>query len=185
MLRSLKLTSRAIHAAPIGITLAMLAAGAASAQERCKMSSDLPAADAKFTQRLVLDVGDVPGHNIRLIELHKVFTNDTPNCEGLKRVEEWDRLFADYAEGLNGRAWGYFVTTLENGDKIFGEFSETGKTVVAKDGTKETTFEGTGRWTGGTGKYLGVRGLEWDHTIAEPSKGLNQIRSEAEYWFDK
>ena len=130
MLRSLKLTSPVLNVVPIGIALAMLAAGAASAQERCKMSYEIPAADSKFTQRHWLDVGDVPGHTIRIVEEHRVFTNDKPNCEGLKRVEEWDRMFADYVDGLNGRVWGYWVQTLENGDKIFGEFSGTAETVV-------------------------------------------------------
>jgi len=120
MLRSLKLTSRAIHAAPVGIALAILAASAASAQEKCKMSYDTPAGDTKFGQQLALDVGDVPGHQVRVVELHRVFTTAKPNCEGLKAVEEWDRLYTDYTNG-NGRNWGYWVQTLENGDKIFGE----------------------------------------------------------------
>jgi hypothetical protein len=184
MIRSLKHTSRAIHAAPVGVALAIFAAGAASAHEKCKMSWETPAADTKYGQQLALDVGDVPGHQVRIIEIHRVYPNDKPNCEGLKRVESWTRLYTDYTAG-NGRAWGYAVTTLENGDKIFGEFNGVSQTVVAPDGAKKITNEGTITWTGGTGKYLGVRGLEWDHTIAEPDKGLNQVRSEAEYWFDK
>jgi hypothetical protein len=40
-------------------------------------------------------------------------------------------------------------------------------------------------WTGGTGKYQGVRGIQWDSTVYDPDKNLNETRAEAEYWFVK
>jgi hypothetical protein len=184
MIRSLKYALWVIHAAPVGVALAIFAAGAASAQEKCKMSWDTPAADTKYGQQLALDVGDVPGHQVRVFEIHRVYTNDKPNCEGLKRVEQWSRLYSDYVD-RNGRVWGYDVTTLENGDKIFDEFSGLSQTVVAPDGAKKSTNEGMATFTGGTGKYLGVLGIEWVHTIFDLSKGMNQTQSEVEYWFDK
>ena len=38
---------------------------------------------------------------------------------------------------------------------------------------------------GGTGKYQGVRGLEWDHSTFDLDKGTGQSKAEAEYWFEK
>ena len=61
----------------------------------------------------------------------------------------------------------------------------TAQTVVAPDGAKKSTYEGTATWTGGTGKYLGVRGISWNHVIFDVSKGLNQQSGEVEYWFEK
>ena len=81
--------------------------------------------------------------------------------------------------------WGYDVYTLENGDKIYKEFSGTVQTVVGADGSKKSRYEGTTRWTDGTGKYQGVRGIEWDHVVADLDKGLNESKIEAEYWFEK
>ena len=48
------------------------------------------------------------------------------------------------------------MTLLENGDKIFAEFSGAAQTVVSLDGSKKSTFTGVHKWTGGTGKYQGA-----------------------------
>ena len=78
------------------------------------------------------------------------------------------------------------VTTFENGDKIFSKSTGTSQTTVAPDGSKkDSTEEGTEIWTSGTGKYKGVHGVQWNHGVFDIDKGLNQRRSEAEYWFDK
>jgi hypothetical protein len=57
--------------------------------------------------------------------------------------------------------------------------------MVAQDGSKKSTEEGTEVWTGGTGNYKGVHGVQWNHGIFDLDKGQNQRRSEAEYWFEK
>jgi hypothetical protein len=77
------------------------------------------------------------------------------------------------------------VYTLENGDKIFEEYSGAVQTRVGADGSKETSYEGTTRWTGATGKYQGVRGIEWNHAVIDYNKGLNETKYEAEYRFQK
>jgi hypothetical protein len=158
--------------------------GPLAAQEKCKMKWEIPAANSNFTQQHVIDVGDVPGHQVRILELHRIFPNDQPNCEGLKRVEEWSRGYSDYTD-RNGRVWGYRVVVLENGDKIFGEFSGTSQTVVGADGSKKSTYSGVVVNTGGTGKYQGVRGLQHESSQFDPEKNFNQSQSEVEYWLEK
>jgi hypothetical protein len=168
-------------------TTVMLCSAAASpltAQEKCKIKWENPAANSNYTQQHVIDVGDVPGHQIRIYELHHTFPNDQTNCEGLKRVDQWGRGYSDYID-RNGRSWGYSVTVFENGDKIFGEFSGTSQTIVAADGSKKSTFSGVVVYTGGTGRYQGVRGLERDSNQFDPEKNFNQAQSEAEYWLEK
>jgi hypothetical protein len=174
----------AICAVPVGMAIAVLAIPGVSAQQKCKMSWEASASDTKYTQQLAIDVGDVPGHQVRVFEIHRVFPNAKANCEGLKFTDSWDRGFSDYVD-RNGRNWGYEVYTLENGDKIYAEFTGTTQTAIAPDGSKKTTAEGTTRWTGGTGKYQGVRGLQWAHAAFDPEKGFNQAKFEAEYWFQK
>ena len=175
---------RLLCAVPIGAALAVLAIPNVSAQEHCKMSWETPAADTKYTQQVAIDVGDMPGHQVRVFELHVVYPNDKPNCEGLKRTESWVRGYSDYVD-RNGRNWGYVVTTLENGDKMYAEFAGTAQTVVSADGSKQSTSTGTSRWIGGTGKYQGVRGIERSQSVFDPAKGLNQGKGESEYWFEK
>jgi hypothetical protein len=176
--------SPVIRAVPIGMALALFTIADVSAQERCKIGWELLASDSKYTQQLAIDVGDIPGHQVRVLELHRVYLTAKPNCEGLKWTESWGRGYSDYVD-RNGRTWGYTVVTLENGDKIYMEWTGTSQTSVGADGSKKTTYEGTARWTGGTGKYQGVRGIEWDHVVFDPGKNLNQLKFEAEYWFEK
>lgn len=168
----------------IGMAMLMLTTANISAQEHCKMSWEVSATDTKYTQQLAIDVGDMPGHQVRVYEIHRAYPNAKPNCEGLKWVESWARGFNDYVD-RNGRSWGYEVRTLENGDQIYVEFAGTVQTVVGSDGSKRSTYEGTTTWKGGTGKYQGVRGIERNHIVADVEKGFNQAKGESEYWFEK
>ena len=176
---------RLIDALPAVLAVSTLVAGSAAAQEKCKISWESEASDAKYTQQLALDVGDIPGHQVRVYELHRIYPNAKPNCEGLKWTEQWSRSYSDLIE-RSGRTWGYTVTILENGDKIFAEFNGTVQTRAGEDGSKRTTYEGTAVWTGGTGKYQAVRGVEWQHVAVDANfKGQNKLMGDAEYWFVK
>ena len=112
--------------------LALLPISEGWAQQKCKRSGAYLAQDSKYTEQHVIDVGDVPGHQVRILELHRTPSNAKPNCEGLKVVETWSRGYSDYTN-LNGRAWGYDVTVLENGDKIFGQYAGTAQTTFSAD----------------------------------------------------
>jgi hypothetical protein len=168
----------------ITATLIWATPGPLAAQEKCKMKWEAPPANSNYTQQHVIDVGDVPGHQVRIFEVRRTFPNDQPNCEGLKRAEEWSRGQSDYID-RNGRSWGYSVTVFENRDKIFGEWSGTSQTAVAADGSKKSTFSGVVVYTGGTGRYQGVRGLRRDSIVFDPDKNFSQAQSEAEYWLEK
>ena len=178
------LQSPAVVVIGAGVALAAFASPEALAQERCKMTWDTPAGNAEYTEQHVMDVGDVPGHQIRLFELHRTYPDDQANCEGHKRVEQWSRGYSDYID-RNGRAWGYGVTELDNGDKIFLEWSGTSQTVVDDDGSKKSTYTGVAIWKGGTGKYQNVRGIQRDSIVFDPEKNFNETRAEVEYWFEK
>jgi hypothetical protein len=167
----------------VGATLAVSGGAEAPAQDRCKMSWVVPAATATYTAQHTIEVGDVPGHQVRILELRRTFPDGArPNCEGLRLVEQWLRGYSDYVD-LNGPGWGYAEIRLENGDRIFARWTGTSRTVVAPDGSRQSTFTGVTTWTGGTGKYRNVRGIEWDSTVYDPEKNLNETRAEAEYWF--
>jgi hypothetical protein len=183
MSASYKLLS-ALFPVPLGMAIVVFAIPTVWAQQKCKISWEAAASDSKYTQQLAIDVGDMPGHQVRVFEIHYVYPNAKPNCEGLKWTESWTRGFSDYVD-RNGRVWGYEVYTLENADKIHAEFTGTTQTVVAADGSKKTSVEVTARWTGGTGKYQGVRGLEWDHVTVDLGKSIIQEKDEAEYWLQK
>jgi hypothetical protein len=91
---------------PVGMVVGMLGVTTISAQERCKMSFEISTSIDTITQRYVMDVGEVAGHRIEMVELHRVYPKDAkPNCEGLKKVESWSRYFRDLIDG-NGRGLG-------------------------------------------------------------------------------
>jgi hypothetical protein len=178
-----------IRAVPAVFIVPLLAAPAA-AQERCKWSDSGSGNVTSYPQQLNIDVGDAPGHIVGVAELHTVFgPNAKPNCEGLKTKETWTHGLRDLRD-RNGRVSGYTVTILENGDKIYGEYSGTTETTAAPDGSTKTTIESVATWTGGTGSYQTVRGIERDHVLWEWAKGESKptgthTSSDGEYWFEK
>jgi hypothetical protein len=74
--------------------------------------------NTKFTQQNIIDVGDAPGHQVRIIEIHRTFPTNPPMFNGLKLVEQWSRGTSDYIDN-NGSATTYGVFIMENGDKFF------------------------------------------------------------------
>jgi hypothetical protein len=183
--------SQSIHQIPLArfglgvcVVLVVFGGGDASGQEKCKMSWEIAPTNVKYTRQHAFDVGDVPGHQIRIFEIHRTFPDDRPNCEGLRRVEQWVRGHSDYID-LNGPVFGYTVTLLENGDRIFAEFSGVSQTVVNPDGSRKSEATTVYKWTGGTGKYQAVRGVQRELTVFDLGKNFNETRAEAEYWFEE
>ena len=95
----------------VGATLATFGFSEGWAQQKHKISGKLRAANTKYTQQYVIDVGDVPGHQIRIFEIHRTFPKDPPAFEGVRTVEEWVRGFSDYTDGngWGGRVASYFA----------------------------------------------------------------------------
>jgi hypothetical protein len=168
----------------LGASLWIWSGSEALAQDTCKRKIDNSGAKSSYTEQHVLDVGDRPGHQVRIFELHRQFTSDTPNCEGRTRKESWSHGYSDYVNG-NGRAWGYAVTTFDNGDKVFSDFSGTSHTNVMADGTKKRTYVGVNTFTRGTGIYRGIRGVERQKIIFDPIANINIAESEEEYSIEK
>src|SRR5207249_5315546 len=93
--------------------------GQAAAQEKHRYFFKTPSGVTKYTQQHVIDVGDVPGHQVRVFEQHSKYTGEAPAYDGVKAVEVWFRGLSGVTNG-SGHGHGYGVTLTENGDKIFG-----------------------------------------------------------------
>ena len=165
----------------VSFALVALSAFGAYAQEKCKRSGELTGT-ATFTQDHAIDVGDAPGHQVRIYEIRRILQDTQPNCEGLKAVERWTRNFSDLTD-FNGRTWGYTVEVLENGDKIFSTFDGTSAAFVDSDGSKKVIVTTIETYTGGTGKYVGIRGLSRNTSKTDLDK--RTVSYDAEYWFQK
>jgi len=171
-----------MYAISLGLALTPICFSTVSAQERCKVSEEATAAKSSYTQQHVLDVGNIPGHQIRVFELHRTYANDKPNCEHLKRTESWTQGYSDYID-RNGRAWGYEVISLENGDKIFGRYDVANQMTVGSDGSKVAKATTIVTLTGGTGKFKGIRGVTKGSVVSD-FKTLSDAVAEGEYWIE-
>ncbi len=155
------------------------------AQQKQKVTYQVSAENSKYVQQQVIDVGDMPGHQVRIYEIQRTFPKDGPKFEGVRLVETWSRGFSDYID-LNGPSTVYSVYVLENGDKFFGRvdlISRAGAAVA--DGSRKSTATVTGVITGGTGKFLGMRGTIRSSVAADIKAGVNATQTEVEYWMGK
>ena len=163
----------------LGFAFALPATNAV-AQQKQRVAYKVAPENSKYTQQHAIDVGDAPGHQVRVYELHRTFPGNAPVINGLKLTESWSRAVTDYING-NGSSTGYTVYVLENGDKFFSRTA----LVAQSDGSGKLTATSAGPITGGTGKVAGIQGMIRSLATAEPKTGFNEGQTEIEYWFAK
>jgi hypothetical protein len=159
---------------------AVLLAGGAFAQQKQHVSYKVTAENSKYTEQHAIDVGDLPGHQVRVFEIHRTFPTNAPVINGLKLTEQWTRSATDYIDNT-GSSVTYGVYVMENGDKFF-----TRGTLVAQSpapGKLSNWVAGT--ITGGTGKLIGIQGVVRSSGTAEPKAGTNETQTDIDYWFEK
>ena len=168
----------------VGAALTLLGIPGAWAQQKHPISFKNLGENTKYTEQHAMDVGDVPGHQVRIYEIHYTYTKDPPVFEGVRLVESWTHGYSDYVD-TNGRHWGYATYVLENGDKIFARNDGSSQTIVNPDGAKKSTATGVTTLTGGTGKVRGIQGTLRYIVIFDPKAGLNEGHTEGTYWIEK
>ena len=150
------------------------------AQQKQQLSFKTSAENTKYTQQHLIDVGDVPGHQVRVYELHCTFPNNAPVMNGVAIKEQWTRAISDYTDN-NGPGTTYGVYVLENGDKFF-----TRSVLVAQStGSGKLTANTVGQITGGTGKFAGIQGIVRTVNTADPKAGVNEGQTDIEYTIGK
>jgi hypothetical protein len=165
------------RAATLTAAMAMLSLPATNvlAQESQRVFFSTSAENTKYTQQHLIEVGDVPGHHVRLFEISRTFPNDPPIIGGLALKEEWNRGVSDYTDS-SGPASFYGVYVLENGDKFFAY-----STAVSRKAGAGLSAVTVGRITGGTGKFANMRGTIYTVRTADPAAGINEGQTEIEY----
>ena len=155
-----------------------------SGQEKHKYSFVTPPGVSVYTQQHEIEVGDVPGHKVRIYEIRSKFADEAPRYAGVKVVEGWSRALSDHTNGT-GHASGYGVVVLENGDKIFSRFETLAHAVVESDGSRKGSYTSVATLTGGTGKFSTIRGTLHSAGSTDFKAGLSNVKTEGEYWFEK
>ena len=177
-------TVRTMVAMVAGLITIGLAVSQTSAQEKHKYSFVSPPGVSTYTQQHEIEVGDVPGHKVRIFEIRAKFANEAPRYAGAKAVEGWTRALSDLTNG-SGRSSGYGITTLESGDRIFSRFETLVQTVVESDGSRKSSYTTVTTLTGGTGKFSTIRGTLRGAGTTDFKSGLSGVKTEGEYWFEK
>jgi hypothetical protein len=158
----------------------------ALAQQKYKIEEKAEWSTSKYVQQLAIDVGDMPGHKVRVYEIHWIYNDQSQLAiSGVKVKENWSRGYSDYTNG-KGRSWGYTVWELADGNKIYMDFSGTTMAEPTVTGSIKGSYHGVSRITGGTGKFSRIRGMttEADDFDNDPKTGYNKAESQGEYWFE-
>lgn len=162
----------------------LISATPATCQEERKIIYKARGEDTKYTIQHIIDVGDMPGHQIRIAEVRRTFPADNPLAfDGVRVVEQYHRFFSDFVN-WSGRHWGYFVGIMENGDRIYGRGDGTNQSAQTSDGSIRTTYSGLFTYTSGTGRFKGLRGTGKYNGIFDPVTGFNEATWEIEYWME-
>ena len=164
----------------LSLRVALPSGDAAAQQTPQKVSYKVGAENSKFTQQQFLDVGDVPGHQVRSFEIHRTFPSDAPVINGIKLKEIWTRGISDYTNNT-GANTNYSEYVLENGDKFY-----TRSTTIAQGaGGGKLINSSAGTIIGGTGKLSGIRGIIKASGSADPKAGISETQNEIEYMIVK
>src|SRR5438552_13174143 len=83
----MKRTIRTMVAMVAGLITIGLAVSQTSAQEKHKYSFVSPPGVSTYTQQREIEVGDVPGHKVRIFEIRAKFAGEAPRYAGVKVVE--------------------------------------------------------------------------------------------------
>ena len=142
--------------------------------------NDSPVTNSQYLHEHALDVGDIPGHQVRVYEIKYEYPNKDFALAGVRVVESYVRGMSDYTN-WSGPFTTYTVFTMEDGSKVFSR--STGTTQTESDGTRRFTFVQT--FTGGTGKFKGMRGqLRGSGERIGAAKTLTS-HSQGEYWIEE
>jgi hypothetical protein len=162
----------------------LLGAGEASAQEKHRYFFKPPPGTTKFTQTHVMDVGDVPGHQVRIAEVQAKYGEEAPVFDGVKVREIRSVLVSDYVGGT-GNAFLHGVWSLENGDRIYSRTDIMARTTAGADGGRSTSFTAVVKLNGGTGKFKGIRGTLFTTGFSDMKTKTSGTQTEGEYWFEQ
>src|SRR3989442_1095610 len=127
------------------------------AQEKYSYSPSSPPQASRYVHEYTIDVDDVPGHKVRIVEIQRTYTKDHPMIMETKVVESWFRGFTDYI-GSGGPGHGYETWILEDGNKLFLESVFVSSTEPTATGSRRGTSHFTSRFVGGTGKFSSIQG---------------------------
>jgi hypothetical protein len=154
------------------------------AQEKHNISYSKSTRDSQYTQEHSIEVGDVPGHKVRIFEIHWNYAKGELVFDGVNVKESWVRGMSDYTN-TSGPAMNYIIYVLEDGNKVFSRNAVLTQTPESEGGNKTAKYYAVENLYGGTGKFSHIRGQL--HQTGSRVLGASALTLEVrgEYWFDE
>ena len=122
------------------------------AEGYCVVDID-PSNQIKYVQQKVIDVPDIKGHVVRIVEIEQKMKN-TKLCNGDSLVLKKVYAMMDFIDH-DGSVSGYYVYSTEKGDQLFLKFTGNSQKKVGED---LADGQQTARFIGGTGALAAVEG---------------------------
>lgn len=144
----------------------------------------LPSVVTNFTQQHMMEVGDVPNHQLRLFEYTRSYGADGPVIAGVHLKEALVHGMTNYTNST-GSGEVYQVLTMANGDKVYAHGTVVSHGAPASNGKRSWSSLAAFTITGGTGKFSGLRGLIRSETNVDPAANQSTSKGEIEYWMEK
>jgi hypothetical protein len=118
-----------------------------------------------------------PKHELATMVRRDTTTSSDPDWDGTEEI------IYDQSDSVAGTGThrGYFRRLFKNGDTDYGPYEGTHKTTVKEDGSSETTWEGTWKVTGGTGKFKNIKGGGTYRGKATAQGASSEWEGEVEY----
>jgi len=154
----------------------------AHAQQKHKV--DLPPPQSsRYVKEHIIDAGDVLGHQLRIVEVEKIYTKNNPVILGVKASKVLQWAFTNYIDGV-GPVIVYEAWSMEDGNTIFMEGTALTESRTTATGSRRGSSQGTLHFVGGTGKFASLQGLTVARTEfdSDPDNGYNRPTGRIEYW---
>ena len=156
--------------ATLGVSLALALGAFSFAAQAEKRDLTYVKTYSKSISKSTVVVEDVPNHEV----LQEVLLQQSKySGADFSPTEEWIHVQTDQTDG-SGTHKGYFFMVLEGGDQAYGTFDGRHKTLNAADGAWSSTWEGSYRYLGGTGKYKRIKGTGTYHGRASPKEPFHE-----------
>jgi hypothetical protein len=110
--------------------------------------------ESRSVSKSAVTLSDSPNHEVSQEVLLQKSKFSHPDFQV---AQEWIYIHTDQLDG-SGTHKGYYTFVHGGGEHSYGIFEGSHKTVARDDGSWLSTWEGTYRYLGGTGKYKNIKG---------------------------
>lgn len=160
-------------------TMSLLPGPEAIAQQKYTISQPAKAI-SKFTQEHIIEVGDIPGHKLRVYEVQNEYPQSDFAFAGVAVKQMISHGVSDSVNG-SGAFTAYNVYTMADGNKVFVRLTGTTQSDSA-GGRRSTSVE---NFEGGTGKFKGIRGQMRNTLQRAAGSDTLDVQVSGEYWIEE